>query len=170
MVECKRWCPALRVVKLHSADVDERERLKRSLRDPSGYDLVVTTCAWCRDARVPPSDRRKRRGRCALAPRVAGQKRRVSRDRHLSTPEKKRPWDDPTRGRAATPRSPRYDMAKSPGMGCLAGATWWRCVVLDEGHLIKNELSEISRAVRRMHCATALLLTGTPLQNDLHEL
>ena len=43
MVECKRFCPALRVVKLHSADVDERERLKRSLRDPSGYDLVVTT-------------------------------------------------------------------------------------------------------------------------------
>ena len=55
-------------------------------------------------------------------------------------------------------------MAKSPGMGCLSGATWWRCVVLDEGHLIKNEASEISRAVRRMHCATALLLTGTPLQ------
>ena len=43
-------------------------------------------------------------------------------------------------------------------------------VVLDEGHIVKNEASDISKAVRKLHCERALLLTGTPLQNDLHEL
>ena len=47
---------------------------------------------------------------------------------------------------------------------------WWRYLVIDEGHVIKNDASLISQAVRRIHFAHALLLTGTPLQNNLHEL
>ena len=39
-----------------------------------------------------------------------------------------------------------------------------------QGHVIKNDESQISQAVRRFHFAHALLLTGTPLQNNLHEL
>jgi SWI/SNF-related matrix-associated actin-dependent regulator of chromatin subfamily A member 5 len=35
---------------------------------------------------------------------------------------------------------------------------------------IKNELSNISQVVRRIRCQGKLLLTGTPLQNNLHEL
>eukprot|EP00966_Prymnesium_polylepis_P259748 6000007-Prymnesium_polylepis.1 len=31
--EVKRWCPSLRVIKLHSSDVDERERLKAQVLD-----------------------------------------------------------------------------------------------------------------------------------------
>ncbi|KAH8064822.1 helicase [Aureococcus anophagefferens] len=46
----------------------------------------------------------------------------------------------------------------------------WRCLVLDEGHVIKNHETEIARTVRKMHFVTALLLTGTPLQNNLVEL
>ena len=46
----------------------------------------------------------------------------------------------------------------------------WRLVVLDEGHLIKNADTEISQTVRKMHFVSALLLTGTPLQNNLTEL
>ncbi|KAJ8613507.1 hypothetical protein CTAYLR_002183 [Chrysophaeum taylorii] len=108
MVECRKFCPPLRVVKLHSSDVQERERLRRDvLRNPENFDLVCTT----------------------------------------------------------------YEMAKSPAMAtALAGGTWWRYVVLDEGHLVKNENAEISRAVRRFHFGHCLLLTGTPLQNNLHEL
>jgi hypothetical protein len=43
-------------------------------------------------------------------------------------------------------------------------------MVLDEGHVIKNEASQISQAVRGFHFQNALLLTGTPLQNNLREL
>ena len=63
-----------------------------------------------------------------------------------------------------------YEMAKSPAMQSTIQRPWWRMVVLDEGHVIKNEEADISKAVRRLHAERALLLTGTPLQNDLHEL
>ena len=100
--------PALRVVRLHSGDQQERELMRTELlADVSNFDVVVTT----------------------------------------------------------------YEMAKAPAMAsCLAGATWWRCVVLDEGHVIKSESSEIARAVRRMKCVSALLLTGTPIENSPREL
>ena len=37
----------------------------------------------------------------------------------------------------------------------------WRLLVLDEGHVLKNQETEISQTIRRMHFVTALLLTGT---------
>ena len=46
----------------------------------------------------------------------------------------------------------------------------WRLLVLDEGHVLKNAESEISQVVRKMHFVSVLLLTGTPLQNNLTEL
>ena len=46
----------------------------------------------------------------------------------------------------------------------------WRYVIIDEAHRIKNENSILSRVVRLMHTNYRLLLTGTPLQNNLHEL
>ena len=64
-----------------------------------------------------------------------------------------------------------YEMAKSPNMtSLLAHRTYWRYIVLDEGHVIKNEASQISRALRGFNKEATLLLTGTPLQNNLHEL
>eukprot|EP00698_Gefionella_okellyi_P018344 TRINITY_DN5489_c0_g1_i1.p1 TRINITY_DN5489_c0_g1~~TRINITY_DN5489_c0_g1_i1.p1 ORF type:complete len:1058 (-),score=201.19 TRINITY_DN5489_c0_g1_i1:134-3307(-) len=46
----------------------------------------------------------------------------------------------------------------------------WRYVVLDEAQRIKNEKSLIGVSVRKLHAVNRLLLTGTPLQNNLHEL
>lgn len=43
-------------------------------------------------------------------------------------------------------------------------------MVLDEGHKIKNELSQVSIASRKVHASHRVILTGTPLQNNLHEL
>ena len=84
-----------------------------------------------------------------------------------------------------------YEMAKSPNMQSAFSKLWWRYLVLDEGHIIKNEESQISIAARKFHFQNALLLTGfnltncmltqccgwfeggdagTPLQNNLHEL
>ena len=42
--ELDRWCPSLRVIKLHSVDPAERERLKQRVSDEVGsFDVVVTT-------------------------------------------------------------------------------------------------------------------------------
>eukprot|EP01022_Parablepharisma_sp_SALTPOND_P033035 TRINITY_DN88077_c0_g1_i1.p1 TRINITY_DN88077_c0_g1~~TRINITY_DN88077_c0_g1_i1.p1 ORF type:complete len:953 (+),score=162.07 TRINITY_DN88077_c0_g1_i1:578-3436(+) len=46
----------------------------------------------------------------------------------------------------------------------------WEYVVVDEAHSIKNEVSLLAENVRRLQHKHILLLTGTPLQNNLHEL
>ncbi|TPX62874.1 hypothetical protein PhCBS80983_g00145 [Powellomyces hirtus] len=46
----------------------------------------------------------------------------------------------------------------------------WKYVVLDEGHKIKNEKTNVSTTLRGLSSQYRLLLTGTPLQNNLHEL
>uniref|UniRef100_A0A183CH16 Global transcription activator SNF2L1 n=1 Tax=Globodera pallida TaxID=36090 RepID=A0A183CH16_GLOPA len=46
----------------------------------------------------------------------------------------------------------------------------WRYLVIDEAHRIKNEKSKLSEMVRLLKSKNRLLITGTPLQNNLHEL
>ncbi|GAX28328.1 SWI/SNF-related matrix-associated actin-dependent regulator of chromatin subfamily A member 5 [Fistulifera solaris] len=46
----------------------------------------------------------------------------------------------------------------------------WQYVIIDEAHRIKNEQSSLSIAVRNMKTQFRLLITGTPLQNNLREL
>jgi SWI/SNF-related matrix-associated actin-dependent regulator of chromatin subfamily A member 5 len=110
MTEFKKFNPKMRILKLHSSDAQERERLKKEVMDKAttdGLDAVVTT----------------------------------------------------------------YEMIKSPNIApTLCSRLMWRYMVLDEGHIIKNEKSQVAQAVRKVRCQSSLLLTGTPLQNNLHEL
>lgn len=46
----------------------------------------------------------------------------------------------------------------------------WGYLIIDEAHRLKNEESQFSQIVRLMQTESRLLLTGTPLQNNLHEL
>eukprot|EP00584_Thalassiosira_punctigera_P009343 CAMPEP_0172537196 /NCGR_PEP_ID=MMETSP1067-20121228/8846_1 /TAXON_ID=265564 ORGANISM="Thalassiosira punctigera, Strain Tpunct2005C2" /NCGR_SAMPLE_ID=MMETSP1067 /ASSEMBLY_ACC=CAM_ASM_000444 /LENGTH=1160 /DNA_ID=CAMNT_0013322443 /DNA_START=23 /DNA_END=3505 /DNA_ORIENTATION=- len=46
----------------------------------------------------------------------------------------------------------------------------WKYLIIDEAHRIKNENSSLSKAVRLLNTGFRLLITGTPLQNNLHEL
>lgn len=46
----------------------------------------------------------------------------------------------------------------------------WSYVVIDEAHRLKNENSQLSKMVRMYDFKHRLLLTGTPLQNNIHEL
>jgi SWI/SNF-related matrix-associated actin-dependent regulator of chromatin subfamily A member 5 len=46
----------------------------------------------------------------------------------------------------------------------------WRYVVLDEGHKIKSNTTRISTSLRHLSSEYRLILTGTPLQNNLTEM
>ncbi|KAE8350407.1 SNF2 family N-terminal domain-containing protein [Aspergillus coremiiformis] len=46
----------------------------------------------------------------------------------------------------------------------------WRYVVLDEGHRIKNNQSHRAHAIQSIRAEYKLILTGTPVQNNLREL
>eukprot|EP00281_Chroomonas_sp_CCMP1168_P012311 CAMPEP_0206284120 /NCGR_PEP_ID=MMETSP0047_2-20121206/40597_1 /ASSEMBLY_ACC=CAM_ASM_000192 /TAXON_ID=195065 /ORGANISM="Chroomonas mesostigmatica_cf, Strain CCMP1168" /LENGTH=900 /DNA_ID=CAMNT_0053714537 /DNA_START=48 /DNA_END=2751 /DNA_ORIENTATION=- len=51
----------------------------------------------------------------------------------------------------------------------LSGLTWNYCV-LDEGHVIKNPKSGTTKAVKRIRASHRLMLSGTPIQNNVLEL
>ncbi|KAF2645967.1 ISWI chromatin-remodeling complex ATPase ISW2 [Massarina eburnea CBS 473.64] len=46
----------------------------------------------------------------------------------------------------------------------------WRYVVLDEGHKIKSSTTQISTSLKSVSSEYRLILTGTPLQNNLSEM
>jgi SWI/SNF-related matrix-associated actin-dependent regulator of chromatin subfamily A member 5 len=46
----------------------------------------------------------------------------------------------------------------------------WSYLIIDEAHRLKNEASTFSKTVRQFETRYRILLTGTPLQNSLHEL
>ena len=103
--EFRKWCPSLKVLRFHSTDRDEQERLRLKLRDPGCTQVVVTT----------------------------------------------------------------YETVKTGGLANALSGVVWRSVFLDEGHRIKNEHSEISKACHRLRSRFRVILTGTPIQNNLHQ-
>lgn len=46
----------------------------------------------------------------------------------------------------------------------------WQCLILDEAHRIKNESGRIRHSLDRVSANMRVLLTGTPLQNNVKEL
>jgi SWI/SNF-related matrix-associated actin-dependent regulator of chromatin subfamily A member 5 len=64
-----------------------------------------------------------------------------------------------------------YEMATSSAFSsALLARIHWRYLVLDEGHKVKNDGTLVHQALSRVHRQSTLLLTGTPVQNNLHEL
>jgi SNF2 family DNA or RNA helicase len=63
-----------------------------------------------------------------------------------------------------------YEMLLAKNMRSLLQRQHFNYLVLDEGHKIKRHDALVSQASRHIHCENKLLLTGTPLQNNLYEL
>ncbi|KAH9827456.1 SNF2 family DNA-dependent ATPase domain-containing protein [Teratosphaeria destructans] len=61
-----------------------------------------------------------------------------------------------------------YDIARND-VEILAPINWNYCV-LDEGHLIKNPKAKVTIAVKRLASNHRLILSGTPIQNNVLEL
>ncbi|OQS00271.1 chromatin-remodeling complex ATPase chain [Thraustotheca clavata] len=69
----------------------------------------------------------------------------------------------------------KFDVCVTTFEMCLKAKTTlcrfaWHYLIIDEAHRIKNESSQFSTVVRMLATEHRLLLTGTPLQNNLHEL
>lgn len=50
------------------------------------------------------------------------------------------------------------------------GDVYWNYVVLDEGHVIKNPKTKLTQAVKQLRAEHRLVLSGTPIQNNVVEL
>jgi TATA-binding protein-associated factor len=61
-----------------------------------------------------------------------------------------------------------YDTVRADA-AALCGVDW-AYVVLDEGHAIRNPRAKTTLAIKRLRAAHRLLLSGTPIQNDVAEL
>ncbi|KAJ1293841.1 hypothetical protein BS78_01G100000 [Paspalum vaginatum] len=61
-----------------------------------------------------------------------------------------------------------YEMAMSDAK--ILAQHRWKYVVVDEGHRLKNSKCKLIREIKRIPMDNKLLLTGTPLQNNLAEL
>lgn len=61
-----------------------------------------------------------------------------------------------------------YDVCRNDND--LLGAINWNYCVLDEGHLIKNPKAKITLSVKKLMSNHRLILSGTPIQNNVLEL
>ena len=143
IAESRRWTPGLKVLRFHGS-VHERDRLKKI-----ALGIVDIYGNETRGARKKKNDRRTATGKPI-----------IDLDSDID--------DDVD--------EPGVDLVVTTYEGFLAEQAWfkkaflWSYVVLDEGHKIKNDVSLVSKALQGLGAEYRLILTGTPLQNNLVEL
>ena len=141
--ECRRWTPGLKVLRFHGP-AKERDRMKKiALGQEDTYGHTT------RQARRKNNERRTVAGKPIVD--------LVSDDSD----------DDDEVG---------VDLIITTYEGFRSEESWfkrafvWTYVILDEGHKIKNDMTNTSRALQGLGAEYRLILTGTPLQNNLAEL
>ncbi|MCJ1399711.1 hypothetical protein MMC11_002913 [Xylographa trunciseda] len=142
MAECRRWTPDLKVIRFHGP-INERNRLKKVV---SGEEDVYGN--HTRSAILKKNQRLTAAGKNII---------------NLES-------EDELEG------SSGVDLVVTTYETFSAEESWfkrafvWKYIILDEGHKIKNDLSQVSTALQGLGAEFRLILTGTPLQNNMMEL
>jgi TATA-binding protein-associated factor len=63
-----------------------------------------------------------------------------------------------------------YDILRNDVNNIVSAQNSWNYCILDEGHIIKNKKSLITVAVKKINANHRLILSGTPIQNNVLEL
>lgn len=142
MAEAKKWTPGLKAIRFHGP-IHERNRLKK---------IVVGEMDIYGHLTAQAKSKLKSR-------RTAAGKMVISLDSDSDDE------DDVGVDLVVT----TYDCFKAE-QSWFKTAFVWRYVVLDEGHTVKNHASLTSKSLQGLKAEYRLILTGTPLQNNLSEL
>ncbi|KAG8937016.1 hypothetical protein FRC02_008123 [Tulasnella sp. 418] len=64
-----------------------------------------------------------------------------------------------------------YDTITSAGdFGVFAGVRRWECLIVDEGQRLKSDSSLLFKRLKQLNSKHCILMTGTPLNNNIREL
>ncbi|KAI9736385.1 MAG: hypothetical protein M1818_006118 [Claussenomyces sp. TS43310] len=146
MAEARKWAPDLKVLRFHGP-VKERTRLKKVAA-----------------------------GEIDMFGNLTSKRKTKIRPRQTATGEPIISLDSDEDSDGEHDEQFGVDMVVTTYECFQADQTWfkrafvWRYVVLDEGHKVKNDTSLISQALQGLKAEYRLILTGTPLQNNLAEL
>ncbi|KAJ2277694.1 TATA-binding protein-associated factor mot1 [Coemansia sp. RSA 371] len=87
---------------------------------------------------------------------------------YAGAPSERRPLIPRIASNAADVVVMSYDVVRND-IELLSSQQWNYCV-LDEGHVIKNARTKLTQAVKRLQARRRLVLSGTPVQNNVQEL
>lgn len=141
MAEAKKWTPGLKTIRFHGP-IHERNRLKK---------IVVGETDMFGNLTAQAKAKLKSRGR--------GGNNVINLDTDSE--------DETDVGVDIVVTT--YDCFKAE-QSWFKTAFVWRYIVLDEGHTVKNHASLTSKSLQGLKAEYRLILTGTPLQNNLSEL
>lgn len=141
MAEAKRWVPGLKTIRFHGP-IHERARIKKIVVGETDIYGRLTAQA-----------------KAKLKSRKKGAKSVIDLDSDSE--------DEDNVGVDIVVTT--YDCFKAE-QSWFKTAFVWRYIVLDEGHTVKNHTSLTSKSLQGLKAEYRLILTGTPLQNNLSEL
>lgn len=142
MTETRKWAPGLRVIRFHGP-AKERERVKKIASGEMDFY-----------------------GNETLSHRKKVQTRRAAAGKSVINVDSESDEDEEHSVDMIVTTYESYQKEH----GWFKRAYVWRYVVLDEGHKIKNDKTDISKCLQGLKAEYRLILTGTPVQNNLAEL
>ncbi|CAI7837625.1 unnamed protein product, partial [Closterium sp. NIES-54] len=156
--ELHRFCPSLRAFKFHG-NQDERTHMRSHMLQPGKFDVVVTSYEMVIKEKTAFRRLSWRYIIIDEAHRIKNENSILSKTMRLFS----------SNYRLLITGTPlqHHHLPK-----LLHRGRWlsWRYIIIDEAHRIKNENSILSKTMRLISSNYCILITGTPLQNNLHEL
>ncbi|CAI5991866.1 unnamed protein product [Closterium sp. NIES-64] len=163
--ELHRFCPALRAFKFHG-NQEERTHQRTHMLQPGKFDVVVTSYEMVIKEK---SAFRRLSWRYIIideAHRIKNENSILSKTMRLFSSNYRLLITGTPLQFDVVVTSYEMVIKEKSAFRRLS----WRYIIIDEAHRIKNENSILSKTMRLFSSNYRLLITGTPLQNNLHEL